>query len=79
MYSTDGGKTWHKDKIEIVVDYMLETGWKMTQPEFATKGNLRVELDFYPPDISNGKECRKFYNLKSFKKILNDETFVQNV
>lgn len=76
MYSEDGGKTWIKTDLDLAVEHVKSNGWLMTQGEFASKGNLRIEFDFYPCMISNGKEIRYWETLKELQTILSDKSFV---
>ena len=72
MYSKDGGVTWVKTELDLAIDYVKNNGWKMSQGEFATKGNLRIEFDFHPQTVYNGKDSREWCTLKELKIILSE-------
>lgn len=75
MYSEDAGKTWIKTDLDLAVEYVKSNGWLMTQGEFATKGNLRIEFDCHPCMILNGKDSKDWETLNELKTILSDKSF----
>lgn len=64
-----------KSELELIRDYAISTGFKQTQSEFATRGDLRIEFDYFPYDISNGKESIEFETVEQLRQILNNKAF----